>query len=608
MRGFSSIILFATVLLISLSCNDNKSSNIPLTSADWTIIYYADGNSTTDFNHTVKIIQDLENTGSTEKVQVIAAMSSPQTGYNLRYYHINHIPGEIGDNISSPVLSQIGGVDISDAGTLAEFIDFCIADYPASHYAVILSCNAAGWQGACIDDIHGSGDKKMSLSEMANTFESTIASNGIGKFDIIFYNSQSMASVEIAYELRNSANYFIASQLNEMLYNLPCGSLWLDNLIANSEIDGGQLALDMAEAVYNTASSRQADCQISVIDLSNSGQLASRIANFGNSLDLLNQTEWDEVFTAWTSAYFSPLVNTACIDLRQFPIELENQPHLRERSSLMDACDSLLLAIDRTVFYSESNLISIPGRYPGGLNIYMPYQEIDYDSTNYGAIDFHNTNWSAAISRLIESLASNPGYTLNISADPPGAGSWLVEPLRDHYQTGDTVLISASPSDSYRFSSWLIQDEYFYTKMVELIFGNTAIHAIANFELPPSDSTVTISGKVWWPGHNLSSNTYVFADSISNDQLFLCSQAHVNISDSSYTMVIQNFRVAHGIKIEAQDDVNNSGLWNEIDIGDGWWYYDLNNNGLWDDLITLSPGQSIFGVNIVLRDYIPKRK
>jgi hypothetical protein len=607
MRYFCLLFSIFTSCFCLLTCgNDSPNKPVP-TTTDWTILIYSCGNSITDNDYTIRGIQDLEQIGSSEQIQVIAMMSSPQTEYNARYYHIEHFPDEIGDNISSPVLLEKGGVDMSSPQTLGEFLNFAIANYPATHYALVISGYARGWPGACYDEHWGSGNHLMSLPDLANSLEQVIFVNGIAKFDLVFFNTPLMATAEVAYEMRNSADFLVASELSGLLHTLPCGARWLNYISGNSAINSRELALEIANAVYDTANAAQTIRQISVIDINQAGHLTAAVGNWAEALLASHEIDWNQIFECWTAAYQASQSQSGIIDLRQFAVEIEGRSYFQNLAQLMNATDSLLIAIDNTVIFSEDNLVTFPEIIAGGLVVYMPYQASEYDSTNYALIDFYNCGWNAVISRFISSLEENPGYELSVIVEPSNSGSWTAEPFRDHYQSGDTVMLSATPNGDYHFASWLIGGEYDYHKQVQVVFGTSDIDVTVNFALPPSDSTVTISGRVSWPGHILSQHVYVFADTIVGYTPYLIGQAHVDPGDSSYTMVIENFRSPHLVTFEAQDDVNNSGLWDVLDAGDGWWFYDLNDDGIRNDLISLSPGQTVDGIDIVLREYTPTR-
>jgi hypothetical protein len=607
MKKLLAILCLSILCLPLLTCDPDPPNQSPVPNSDWAVLIYASGNSSGDNDYTIRSIQDLEKVGSSDKVQVIAMISSPQTNYNARYYHIEHFPVEIGDNISSPVVMEKGGVDMSGPLTLRDFLNYAIANYPATHYALVISGYARGWPGACYDEHWGSGNHLMALTDLANSLEQVISASGIGKFDLVFFNTSSMATAEAAYELRNSADYMVASELNDMIYDLPCGANWLNTLVSTSGISSQELAVDIANAVFDTAFSIPVRRQISAIDIGKVGQLTSAVGNLGDALSGSNDISWDRVFECWREAYWTSQSETGLIDLRQFAYEIEIKPAFQGIPSLVNAADSLLIAIDNTIIVSMDNIITIPERNLGGLTIYMPYQAGDFDSTNYALIDFHNCGWNSLISRFISSIGENPGYELIVSVEPSNSGSCIAEPFRDHYQSGDTVMLSATPNGDYHFASWLIGGEHDYHKQTRIVFENSDIDVTVNFALPPSDSTVIINGMVSWPGHNLSQYTYVVAETLVGFIPYPIGQAHVNQFDGSYTMIIENFRSPQQVTFEAQDDVNNSGLWDVLDAGDGWWFYDLNGDGIRNDLISLSPGQSIDSIDIVLREYTPKR-
>lgn len=607
MKQLIIIICMIAICLTILTCGKDKTSNPPASTVDWTILVYSDGNNDLDEiaggqSYCIQNIQNLEKIGSTDKVQVIVMSSATRTGGFARYYHIEHYTDEVGNNISSPVLLDKGAIDMSNPQTLNEFLAYGIEHYQASHYALVIDDHGRGWPGICADQMRGSGEV-MSLVDLAGTIEQTISEKGIGKFDVIALHSPSMAMVEVAYELRNCADFLVASEFSTPMGSLLSGNVWLNALVGNSSVDGRELAINIGNAIYETGANYLIAMQISVIEISKIERLISRIENFRAQLLLSAVDHWNEVLNAWITVHSTSYDYAAYVDIKNFAYELEQQPNLQSILPLTQAADSVISANDDAVIFSAT---TISENGCGGLNIHLPFQREYYDSTNYARIDFHNTQWTSLISRFINASEEQSGYTLTVSTDPPNAGNWTVNPFRDHYQSGDTVLLSTSANGNYHFVNWLIQGEYHYSLLAQIVFSDSDIVAIANFEMPQDDSTATISGRVYWPGHILSSHTYVFADTVVDNNVHLWGQAHVNVADSSYTMVIENIRSPHEIAIEAQDDVNNSGLWDERDAGDGWGFYDYDGDGYWYDRIIISPGQTISGVDIVLREFLPK--
>ncbi len=178
-----------------------------------------------------------------------------------------------------------------------------------------------------------------------------------------------------------------------------------------------------------------------------------------------------------------------------------------------------------------------------------------------------------------------------------GMGSIIMTPDSAHYQYGDIVILQAIPEAGWYFSGWSGDASGRANPIEVVIEGNMTIIGHFSQGIPPA----WISGTVSWPGHALSPRTNVFADSLLPDRLAMMAQAHVDQNTGTYTIMLDSLPRPIRVKIEAHDDVNNSGVWNPIDAGDGWWFYDQNSDSLWNDFITISPGDEIMGADIVLR-------
>lgn len=125
-----------------------------------------------------------------------------------------------------------------------------------------------------------------------------------------------------------------------------------------------------------------------------------------------------------------------------------------------------------------------------------------------------------------------------------------------------------------------------------------------NATLTPSGTPgASISGTVYYPGYTLSAYAKAFADTLDQNLIvYPITYAPVNPGNGTYTIQISNLTTSIQLAIEAVDDANNSGAW---ESGEGWGFYDGNGNAQWDtdDIITLSPGQNLTGINISLQPY-----
>ena len=199
---------------------------------------------------------------------------------------------------------------------------------------------------------------------------------------------------------------------------------------------------------------------------------------------------------------------------------------------------------------------------------------------------------------------SEAEYTLIIDINPANSGSVTVNPDQDVYGYNDTISLTAQPDSGYYFESWSGDTTSNENPLGLIILSNTSV--TANFEVQngPESDTVSISGTVTWPEHDLSEYTYAFADTAGGQYVYLLAQTDVNPDDGSYTLIIPDVTDSLQLYIEAQDDVNNSQPWIP-DAGDGWGFFDVNQNGQWDtnDYITVYPGDNITGIDIILDLY-----
>jgi hypothetical protein len=179
--------------------NTNKVGTKP----KWTIMHYGAG----DNDLKAYILGDaveMELVGSTENMNVISLLDMGKD--NCKIYHIQQ-DDDI-ESLNSPMIKDLGDKNTADPQTLADFISYSMKKFPAEHYAVLIGDHGGGWQGAIIDE---TSSDFMTLPEIRESFE--IAQKETGKkVDVIGFDACLMATGEVAYELKDVADYLVASQ------------------------------------------------------------------------------------------------------------------------------------------------------------------------------------------------------------------------------------------------------------------------------------------------------------------------------------------------------------------------------------------------------------
>lgn len=389
----------------------------------WTILAYCDGNNDLDLsqNNTsfvIEDIQDLEEVGSTDRVKVIAMLGSLKTGGLCKYYYVEKHIDELPDSVSSIILKDLGTKDMSDPTTLTNFIKYGVENYPADHYVLILDDHGGGWRGALCDEQNGAGDL-MSMQDIKKAL-----SDGGVKFDVIVFHACLMSMVEVAYELKDRADFMVASQFVMPLQSVLGCEEWLGGLVNDPDMEPGQLAENIVNAVYNAGEAKGKKIHMAKIDLSGMTTLASKIGDLGNHLvsEVETEAEWNEVLDAFNNTHYTQYDDPAFVDLREYAKKVRQEPTIGQKPLINSDASAVIDAMNAAVPYTKTN---VAGLTRGGLCIHFPWKQELFDSTNYVKLDFKATNWYAFLSKFIASIGGGGGSTITITGTVTWPGHTL---------------------------------------------------------------------------------------------------------------------------------------------------------------------------------------
>ena len=409
-------------LIIAANCGTDKSTPNPQPNpAKWTVLVYADGNNSFDsssdgYSYCVRDIQNLEEVGSSNDVKVIAMLSSLISGDSAKYYRIEHFPNDTLNQISSPVLKNLGSMNMADPSTFRNFLLYGIQNYPAAKYILLIDDHGTGWKGSCVDQPHGGGSL-ISTTAMANAIEQVLSESASSKFEVMAFISPLMSMTEVAYELRNSANWFVASEITLPMQNLISSENWLAPLQNDPSVDGAVMAGSIAAAIDGEARVHGKSVQVAAINLSKINFVAWLVDQLASNINLHAGSYWSEVLDARSQAHNATYHDSAHVDLSEFAYALTREPHLANIDEIRITAESLTAAIYNAV---PTNLTNIDGVPLYGLTIHLPSQRIWYDSTLYAELDFRNLNWSGFVSNFIsESEGSGLLTTISGTVDWP---------------------------------------------------------------------------------------------------------------------------------------------------------------------------------------------
>lgn len=135
--------------------------------------------------------------------------------------------------------------DSSDALAFTRYLDWAKNNYSSDHWAVII-VGHGGKIDQVSPDEHGRHDKQswMNVSQIAQALEDFPASNP-KKLDFLFFQNCNKATLEVFYEVRNCAEYTLASQ-----FPLGAPNYYYQNFLESlrdKDIDGRTAALSIIQ-------------------------------------------------------------------------------------------------------------------------------------------------------------------------------------------------------------------------------------------------------------------------------------------------------------------------------------------------------------------------
>jgi len=233
-------------------------------------------------------------------------------------------------------------------------------------------------------------------------------SDGGVNFGVIVFHACLMSMVEVAYELKDRADFMVASQFVMPLQSVLGCEEWLGGLVNNPDMEPGQLAENIVNAVYNAGEAKGKKIHMAKVDLSKMTTLVSKIGDLGNHLvtEVGTEAEWNEVLDAFNNTHYTQYDDPAFVDLREYAKRVRQEPTIGQKPLISSDASAVIDAMNAAVPYTKTN---VAGLTRGGLCIHFPWKQELFDSTNYVRLAFKATNWYAFLSKFIASTGGGDG-------------------------------------------------------------------------------------------------------------------------------------------------------------------------------------------------------
>ncbi|MDD2889390.1 MAG: clostripain-related cysteine peptidase [bacterium] len=311
------------------------------------------------------------------------------------------------DTIQSTLVEDLGELNMGNPATAIDFAKWGIKNYPADRYMFVIWDHGDGWykkkdnteviKGISFDNTNADfiGVANNEYGEIADSI-----SNLLGrKLDVLANDACLMGMQEVAYEVKNSVDYFIGSEYIISGYGFPYNTI-CDSLNKNKNLTPAQLSQVIVEKYKDFYQGAKAST-ISALALDN------RFNHLSYCID-----EFAKKLMTTGGRWYADI-----IDIRQNTLEFkENPPDLNSSDSchmdlldfssriksdlnlpgyLRDWADSVRLAINAVVIKeAHTNTASINFDSAHGLAIYYPVNWNNINN-NYLMLNFTGQfeNW-----------------------------------------------------------------------------------------------------------------------------------------------------------------------------------------------------------------------
>jgi hypothetical protein len=256
-----TILILISVSFISIPLSE-PTEGATRGKAKWTFMVYLDADNNLE-GAGVEDMNEMETVGSTDEVNVVVQFD------RIPEYDVTNgdwtdtkrflvMKDDDKETITSPVIEEMGEINMGDPESLIDFIKWSVDNYPAENYALSLWNHGGAFRGICWDDTgDGSTHDAITMPEMRYALME--AREYIGhNFGLIGFDACLMANIAVLYELQGITDYALASGYNEPGDGWPY-ERFLPPLVENPDMTALELGEVMADTYVDSYTDRAGD-------------------------------------------------------------------------------------------------------------------------------------------------------------------------------------------------------------------------------------------------------------------------------------------------------------------------------------------------------------
>ena len=375
---FLCMIVVVAFALPSAAASVSDARTADAEGKDWTLLMYWDADNNLEFCTEFALATWAAALSSNEDVNLIAYVDILSVNGTWVY--------EVSDG-GYEAVEVWEELNSSDPATLGRFLNYGLQNYPAEKTLLVIQDHGYSWRGVCLDETDGGGI--MLIDGMAKAIRDARETNGGIGVDILAMDACSVASIEIAYEIRGTVDWFVASQMVVPYDGLPYKMI-VEALVADPAMSPREIAYDMVDMYTEYYSSKelyehiypynQDLIALSAFDMAFVGELGNAFIEMTELLEPLVAENADSVKAARGDAVVPNWANIGGWEYVPDAYTL-----FEGMRGIDPALDDAITAFEdafHAALINEGNS-EVFGDVPNGLNIHFPPSLALYDSKSW---------------------------------------------------------------------------------------------------------------------------------------------------------------------------------------------------------------------------------
>lgn len=257
----------------------------------WTFILYLDGDNNL-YPYLDRAIRRLEAQPPNPNANILVLFDGDRNNDSWRFLV------QPGGNYTLGVNKwYMGELNMGSPDTLRNFITWARENFPAQHYYLAIANHGRGTSGISWDDTNSRD--YLTVSELRTALQQA-TNSGQWKIDVLHYDACLMALLENAYQVKDYANFLVASQnlgwsvfayeayaqVQNTQNQAPPAPYEFAAVAAKvtASTTPQQLAIDIADAYFNHPAIRSYPRTISALDLNRAEAVRQAVDTFSSAL------------------------------------------------------------------------------------------------------------------------------------------------------------------------------------------------------------------------------------------------------------------------------------------------------------------------------------